>query len=245
MRAEGRRLRAWGHGATATVVSKNRTLVVRFCLRRSQDSKPDQEEAPMPSPDRRPALYASYCHAAQIVDTVAPGDLAKPTPCPAYAVSDLVDHLVGAGRRASALGRGEVPTADAFSHVQLTDAAPVLIRSGSEAESAWSDDQRLGATVAMPWGETYTGAVVVDMYLAELTAHTWDLAFAIGQVGRLEPSLAEPALEGARAMMKPEYRNQLGEGNPYASEVPAPDGATSWDCLAAFMGRNPRAALPV
>ena len=85
----------------------------------------------MPNPDRRPALYASYRHAAQIVDGVAPGDLAKPTPCPAYAVSDLVDHLVGAGRRASALGRGEAPTADAFPHVQLTDAAPVLIRSGA------------------------------------------------------------------------------------------------------------------
>ena len=199
----------------------------------------------MASPDRRPVLYASYRHAAQIVDGVAPGDLAKPTPCPAYAVSDLVDHLVGAGRRASALGRGEVPTADAFPHVQFTDAAPVLIKSGCEAESAWSDDERLGATVAMPWGETYTGAVLVDMYLAELTAHTWDLAFATAQVERLEPTLAGPALEGARAMMKPEYRNLMGEGNPYASEVPAPDGATAWDCLAAFMGRNPRTALHV
>ncbi len=199
----------------------------------------------MPSPDRRPALYAGYRHAAQIVDGVATGDLAKPTPCPAYAVSDLVDHLVGAGRRASALGRGEAPTADAFPHVQLSDAALELLRSGSDAESAWSDDQRLGASVAMPWGETYTGAVLVDVYLAELTAHTWDLAFATGQVERLEPTLAAPALEGARAMMKPEYRNLMGEGNPYASEVPAPNGATLWECLAAFMGRNPRAALHV
>ena len=37
----------------------------------------------------------------------------------------------------------------------------------------------------------------------------------------------------------------MGEGNPYASEVPAPHGATPWDCFAAFMGRNPRAALNV
>ncbi len=67
----------------------------------------------MPRPDRRPALYTSYRHAAQIVDGMAPADLAEATPCPAYAVSDLVDHLVGAARRACALGRGEAPTADA------------------------------------------------------------------------------------------------------------------------------------
>ena len=34
----------------------------------------------------------------------------------------------------------------------------------------------------MPWGEEYTGATLVDMYLAELAAHAWDLARATGQI---------------------------------------------------------------
>ncbi len=42
----------------------------------------------------------------------------------------------------------------------------------------------------MPWGEEYTGATLVDMYLAELAAHAWDLARATGQTGKLDPSLA-------------------------------------------------------
>ena len=62
----------------------------------------------MPSPARRPALYTSYRHTAQIAGGVPPGDLAQPTPCPACAVSDLVDHVVGAARRASALGRAKL-----------------------------------------------------------------------------------------------------------------------------------------
>ena len=37
----------------------------------------------------------------------------------------------------------------------------------------------------MPWGEEYTGATLVDMYLAELAAHAWDLARATGQLGKL------------------------------------------------------------
>ena len=39
----------------------------------------------------------------------------------------------------------------------------------------------------MPWGEEYTGAPLVDMYLAELAAHAWDLARATGQLDRLDP----------------------------------------------------------
>jgi hypothetical protein len=34
----------------------------------------------------------------------------------------------------------------------------------------------------MPWGEEYTGATLVDMYLAELAAHTWDLARATERI---------------------------------------------------------------
>ena len=48
----------------------------------------------------------------------------------------------------------------------------------------------------MPWGEEYPGGIVVDMYLAELATHAWDLARATGQINMLDPSLPVPALEG-------------------------------------------------
>jgi hypothetical protein len=34
----------------------------------------------------------------------------------------------------------------------------------------------LSSRFTMPWGEEYAGATLVDMYLAELAAHAWDLA---------------------------------------------------------------------
>jgi len=73
----------------------------------------------------------------------------------------------------------------------------------------------------MPWGETYTGFTLVDMYLAELATHTWDLAAATDQLGRLDSDLAATALDGARAMLKPGYRNLMGDGSPFGTEVPA------------------------
>lgn len=95
----------------------------------------------------------------------------------------------------------------------------------------------------MPWGEEYDGATLVDMYAGELAAHSWDLACATGQLDRLEPSLALSALEGARAMIKPQYRNMVGPGVPFGAEVTPPSGADGWERLAAFMGRDPRATL--
>jgi hypothetical protein len=125
--------------------------------------------------------------------------------------------------------------------VELPDAPGQLRSAAEQAARAWGDDSSLSSRHAMPWGEEYTGATLVDMYLAELAAHAWDLARATGQTGRLDPSLALPALEGARAMIKPQYRNMVGPGAPFGAEVSPAPGADDWERLAAFMGRDPRA----
>jgi uncharacterized protein (TIGR03086 family) len=91
----------------------------------------------------------------------------------------------------------------------------------------------------MPWGEEYTGAALVDMYLAELATHAWDLARATGQIDTLDPSVALPALEAARAMIKPHYRDMVEPGAPFGAEVDPAPGADDWERLAAFMGRDP------
>ena len=194
----------------------------------------------MPTPDRRPTLVLAYDHAADIVAGVDTGQLGRSTSCPAFDVAALIDHLVGAGQRAVDLGRGETPTGDEFPHVELTDAPDQLRLAGKEAQVAWADDARLTATTTMPWGEIYTGSTLVDMYLNELATHTWDLAEATGQLSRLDNNLAKIALDGARSMLKPEYRNLMEEGSPFGSEVQAPVDATAWESLAAFTGRAPR-----
>ena len=190
--------------------------------------------------DHRSDLYRSYEQAAAVVAAIRPDQLGQPTSCPDYDVAGLVDHVVGAGWRTAALGRGEQPQGHEFPHVELADAPGQLRRAAGEASAAWSDAGRLAATTTMPWGETYTGATLVDMYLAELAAHSWDLAVATGHADLLDPELAGPALDAARAMLKPEYRDMVAEGSPYASEVEPPADADAWERFAAFMGRAPR-----
>jgi uncharacterized protein (TIGR03086 family) len=198
----------------------------------------------MADPDRRSTLLASYENAAVIVSAIDFEGLGDPTPCPRYDVAGLIDHLVEAGHRAAALGRGQAPPpGDECPHVELSNAPAQLRRAATEAAEAWGDEAALSSRFAMPWGEEYAGATLVDMYLAELAAHAWDLARATGQLDRLDPSLALPALDGARAMIKPQYRNMVEPGAPFGAEVPPPPGADDWERLAAFMGRDPRASL--
>jgi uncharacterized protein (TIGR03086 family) len=197
----------------------------------------------MANPDRRSTLLASYENAAVIVSAISHEELAHPTPCPNYDVAALIDHLVEAGHRVAALGRGETPPpGDESPHVALADAPAQLRRAAKEAAVAWDGESALTSTFTMPWGEEYTGATLVDMYLTELATHAWDLAQATGQLDRLDGSLALPALDGARAMVKPQYRDMVGPGAPFGAEVPLSPSADDWERLAAFMGRDPRAS---
>ncbi len=195
----------------------------------------------MAEPERRIALLQSYENAAIIVSGISAEQLALGTPCPGYDVAGLIDHVVEAGHRAALLGRGQTPPAgDDAPHFELADAPARLRFDAQDAAQAWGDVSLLSSSFTMPWGEEYSGATLVDMYLAELAAHAWDLASATGQLDRLDPSLALAALDGARAMVKPEYRNMVAPGSPFGSEVLPPPDADDWDRLAAFTGRDPR-----
>jgi len=198
----------------------------------------------MPESDRRSTLLDAYENAAVIVSGIGADELGHPTPCPTYDVASLIDHLVEAGRRAAALGRGQAPPpGDESPHVELSDAPGQLRSAAEQAAQAWGDSSSLSVRHTMPWGEEYPGAIVVDMYLAELATHAWDLARATGQINMLDPSLPVPALEGARAWIKPQFRNLVGPGAPFGAEVDPDPGADDWERFAAFMGRDPHTTL--
>jgi uncharacterized protein (TIGR03086 family) len=185
-------------------------------------------------------MFRAYEQAAAAVSAITPEQLPLPTACLKYDVAGLIDHIVGAGHRIVSMGEGKPVVGDDFPHIELADAPGELQQARKAAEAAWGDDHKLDATITMPWGETYDGYTVVNMYLAELATHTWDLAAATGQLSSLDTGLAPRALEGARAMLKPEYRNLMEDGSPFGAEVEAPADATDWERLAAFMGRQPR-----
>jgi uncharacterized protein (TIGR03086 family) len=191
------------------------------------------------TPDYRLDLFLAYDQAVALTDAVNASQLSDPTPCTQMNVSQLLDHLVFAARRAAGLGRGETPTSEVVApHVELDDVTTAIRVAASGAKEAWGDDASLDRTITMPWGETYTGAQLVEMYLVELATHGWDLASATGTIDLLDDELGEDALACAKATIKEGYRN--AEGNPFGPVIEPPMESTSWERLAAFMGRTPR-----
>jgi hypothetical protein len=65
-----------------------------------------------------------------------------------------------------------------------------------------------------------------------------ELASATGITDILDEQLGEDTLACAKLTIRSDYRNV--EGNPFGPEVEPPIEATSWERLAAFMGRTPR-----
>ena len=192
----------------------------------------------MADSDRRSTLLDSYENAAVIVSGIDADELGHPTPCPKYDLAGLIDHLVErpTGRPLSAAAA--TPPGDGSPHVELSDAPGQLRSAAEEAAQAWGNNSSLSLRYTMPWGEEYTGATLVMSCLSwPHTPGTWP-----GPPDRSTSwTLPSPcrALEGARAMIKPQYRNMVEPGAPFGAEVSPAPAADDWERLAAFMGRDP------
>ncbi|NXY94639.1 TIGR03086 family protein [Streptomyces sp. BR123] len=181
---------------------------------------------------------------ARVVARLAAGvpddRLAAPTPCPEYAVSDLLSHLAllaVAFRDAARKNLG--PTTDTAPGAAAVPALPdhwreELPRALAEMAGAWTDPAawtgmtRAGA-VDLPGG--IAGAVAVD----ELVIHGWDLARALGQ--EYAPDAA--ALRAAHAFLLAAAEDESRGGGIFGAVVPVPDDAPLLDRAIGLSGRDP------
>ena len=122
---------------------------------------------------------------ATLVASVSADDLDAPTPCPQYAVGDLLDHIGGLALGFAAAARKErtdttarAPSGNASRlEPDWRDTIPHRLDALAEAwrdPGAWTGMTRVGG-VDLP-GEV-AGVVALD----ELVVHGWDLARATNQ----------------------------------------------------------------
>ncbi|MFI5953319.1 TIGR03086 family metal-binding protein [Cryptosporangium sp. NPDC051539] len=187
--------------------------------------------------DPRPLLSSALDQTGSIVRGVAPDQRALPTPCPDYDVTLMEAHLLGVLGRVAHVGAGGAPF-DVPSLVEGVDDVPAAWDSARAAlEKVWSDDAVLERTLQVPWGSVPGWAAALG-YAQEILTHGWDLAVATGQRGRLDESLAEAALEGIEQRVPAEPR---GGHIPFGPVVAPRPGATPYERLVAWLGRDPRA----
>jgi uncharacterized protein (TIGR03086 family) len=172
--------------------------------------------------DELTVLARGLDQAATLLESVTEEDLTTSTPCQEWTVSELVDHLVAAPTSFAQMVRGEeVDWSAPTPHVGDDRAA--AFRAGAEA--------LLDAWGAVGDGEAPMGP---DWQSAEVAVHSYDLAAALGRTtAELDQQVAERGLAFMEANLKPEIRDPA-----FGPEQPAPEGADSYQRIAAFAGRT-------
>ena len=175
------------------------------------------------------ALEETFDHAQRVIGNVRADQYDDPTPCPDWAVRDLLAHTIGVVAGLGAAASGTPPTEFALGAdpaTQFRDAATATL-------AAWRTPGVLDKIVDAGPGPM-PGSVLAGINLLDTATHAWDIATATGQPTQLPTGVAEAALDVSRATISTEIRP-----GRFGPEVPAPPGAGPTEQLVAFLGRQP------
>jgi len=181
--------------------------------------------------------------AQQLSDLLASageGDLGRPTPCPAYTLGDLIQHVGG--------------LALAFSAAACKDAGPMTEQQPSGDAARLPADWRTRiprdlAVLAQAWrepdawmgmtriaGMDAPAAMVGQTVADELAVHGWDVARALGQPYRADPDVLATARSFLEQFASPDA--PAGPDVPFGPSRPVADDAPVLDQVLALAGRD-------
>ncbi|GAA2925930.1 MULTISPECIES: TIGR03086 family metal-binding protein [Streptomycetaceae] len=194
----------------------------------------DTHDATAPAFDLEPAAR----QIGELAGSVDDRQLSGPTPCPDYAVRELLAHLLGLSVAFRDAARKELgPTTDTS-----PDSAPPLLPDDwreslpallDELVTAWrAPTAREGMTRA--GGVDLPGSVAAMVVSNELVVHGWDLARSTGQEFRAD----EASLRSSEALLAP-ADDEAEPGGPFGPPVPVPHDAPLLDRVIALSGRRP------
>ena len=167
---------------------------------------------------------------------VRPHQWVAPTPCAAWDVRALVNHVVGANRRYVMLLHGatadDVDATRAADHLG-DDPAASFLATATEFSAAIREAGAMERTARHPAGDR-TGAQLLEMRVLDVAVHTWDLARAIGADESLDPDVVAFALALQDTF---EAGRARGSFAPPPGETPADPSAQAR--LLHLLGRRP------
>jgi uncharacterized protein (TIGR03086 family) len=189
--------------------------------------------------DTYQALDAAISSTQPIVEGTTSAQLDRPTPCTAWDVRALLNHIVGTLWAAQALlsdtsvpyglGPGALPDTDLVGD----DPVAAYNKGADAARAAASASGALERSHQTPMGEM-PGAGLAGFASLDLVVHGWDLARATGQSASFDDELVAHCLGFAQQVITDQMRGPL-IGPP----VSVPDTAPPIERLAGFMGRHP------
>jgi uncharacterized protein (TIGR03086 family) len=182
-------------------------------------------------------LARALDQAGAIISRVRPDQATLPTPCRAWNVRALVNHVVHDVQQFTAMAHGG-QWAQQDTYVIGDEWTGAYRQAAASLLAAWQREGALEGTVQLPFGE-FPATWRVNQQIADLAVHAWDIARATGQSTNLDDELGQLSLDWARQNLKPQFRGEEVSGRAFGPEVFVPEDAPLYDRLAGFFGRNP------
>lgn len=172
-----------------------------------------------------------------LIAGVRPEQADWPTPCAAWTLRDLVNHVVDETYRfAESAATGQRgPSAGDYLGADW-DSAFATAAAGLRA--AWQAPGALDRTHLFPGGAV-PATWAIGQQTTEFAIHAWDIAKATGRSVDLDAEVGELALRWARENLVPQVRGAEADGFHIAPAVTTAEDARLYDRLAAFGGRQP------
>jgi uncharacterized protein (TIGR03086 family) len=178
---------------------------------------------------------------ADLIEGVPEEQLGGPTPCPAYTLGDLVDHIRGFTLAFTAAARKD--TAGMTSDRASGDASRLgddwrtqIPRDLAALADAWRDPAAWSG-MTMAGGIDLPGDLAGIIALDELVVHGWDVARASGQDFDEDRESLE-AVHGFVKQFSGTGQEAAREGL-FGPEIPVPDEAPLLDRVIGLTGRDP------
>ncbi|MFT3852277.1 MAG: TIGR03086 family metal-binding protein [Ilumatobacteraceae bacterium] len=178
----------------------------------------------------RSSIAAASTYVARVTDD----DLGRPTPCSAWNLGQLLDHMVSQHLGFAAVVRDGAAEPDAYRPVPFTLAAwqasvDSLLDAFAGADlQARVVEVELHPTLPLPIG------VLVGAQLLDTVVHTWDIAATLGDTYEPDPQTADVVLRIAEPIPDDDSRDRPGAAFAHAL---AP-GPTPWARTLALLGRD-------
>jgi uncharacterized protein (TIGR03086 family) len=175
----------------------------------------------------------------RVVEGIQPSQLDNPTPCDAWTVRDVLNHVVGGAQMfAISVREGSVPDeklGQLLAGDNLgTDYKAAFKQAADDAEAAFEIPGAMERIVKLPFGEM-PASMAVNIAIFDVTTHAWDLAKATGQSTELDPEVSAIAFQVAQGMLSDDMRAT----GLFGPSVPVADDAPMADRLAGLAGRTP------
>jgi uncharacterized protein (TIGR03086 family) len=177
----------------------------------------------------------------ELIAGVRDDQLEAATPCPAYSVGDLAEHIGGlalaftaAARKEELAGSAAGPSGDAR---RLEPGwRERIARDLERLADAWRDPAAYDGT-ASAGGVEMPAPVAATVAMNEVVVHGWDLARATGQ----EFSVRDEDVATCFAFVEPMTLpgNEQMRNGLFGPEVPVSAGAPALDRLIGAAGRQP------